>query len=68
MCGTSHGRLKNKVSLGIPCYNNLIVMQAEISQGLRHACCRTEIVFCVAETLCRGSRIKTFIAFHEVQH
>lgn len=41
--GTSHGRQNNKVSLGIACYHNFIVMQAETSQGLRHACCRTEI-------------------------
>lgn len=66
--GTSHGRQNNKVSLGIACYHNFIVMQAETSQGLRHVCCRTEIELCVAETLCRRSRVKTFIAFHAVPH
>lgn len=47
--GTSQGRLRNKVSLGIAGYENSIVMQADISQGLRRACCRTETVFCMAE-------------------
>lgn len=49
VCGT-YRRLKQKVSLGITCYNNLIVMLAEISRGLRHVYCKTEIVFCMAET------------------